>query len=330
MNEEKIVRLTDENIQRSRRYYGGASCGKLGILWENECYLLKFPGNLRETNIKNADTSYTNSSFSEYIGSKIYELLDIDVHKTFLAEYQGKIVVCCKDFLKSYERLWEFSQLKTSMPVLAQDGDILTGNSTDLHETLSVLEKHPDLQNLRDRLEERFWEMFIVDALIGNPDRNNGNWGVISDGYDMRLAPVYDNGSAFHFRRSDRQLETVLESGAAIRTEAYKGRVCVFEENGKKINPYKLILSASNTKCNEALTRIFPRIDQGEIERMIEETPAISELRADFCKAMIDCRIKEVLEPAYKTVLDTTLQQSAFKRRMCEKRLNDIEDELEI
>lgn len=303
MDKIGLVKLTDENIQRSRRYYGGASCGKLGIVWNQECYLLKFPGNLKEANIKNVDTSYTNSSFSEYLGSKIYESAGIDTHKTFLAEYQGKIVVCCKDFLKSYERLWEFSQLKTSMPVLSQDGDVLTGNSAKLSETLTVLKKHPDLEGLREPLEERFWEMFIIDALIGNPDRNNGNWGVISDGYDMRLAPVYDNGSCFHFRRSDRQLEEILESESAIRTEAYKGRVCIFEENGKKINPYKYILSLKNVQCNAALARIVPRIDQEKIYDIIDETPALSKLRATFCKAMVEYRIQDVLEPAYENVM---------------------------
>ena len=303
MNENRLINLTEENVQRSRRYYGGASCGKLGIMWNQEYYLLKFPGSLRETNIKNVGTSYTNSSFSEYIGSKIYESVGIDTHKTFLAEYQGKIVVCCKDFLKSYERLWEFSQLKTSMPILAQDGEVLTGNSTRLPETLTVLKKHPDLADIREPLEERFWEMFIIDALIGNPDRNNGNWGVISDGYDMKIAPVYDNGSSFHFRKSDRQLEAVLESDSAIRTEAYKGRVCVFEENGKKINPYKYILSLKNKKCNEALARIVPLIDQEIIFDIIDETPALTELRAYFCKAMVECRIQEVLKPAYEKIM---------------------------
>ena len=43
-------------------------------------------------------------------------------------------------------------------------------------------------------LENWFWDMFIVDALIGNWDRHNGNWGFLYDTVqdEMKLAPVYD------------------------------------------------------------------------------------------------------------------------------------------
>ena len=33
----------------------------------------------------------------------------------------------------------------------------------------------------REVITERFWDMFIVDALIGNWDRHNGNWGFLYD-----------------------------------------------------------------------------------------------------------------------------------------------------
>ncbi len=43
---------------------------------------------------------------------------------------------------------------------------------------------------------DRFWDMFIVDALIGNFDRHGGNWGFIKKDNQYRIAPVYDNGSS--------------------------------------------------------------------------------------------------------------------------------------
>lgn len=47
-----------------------------------------------------------NNTFSEHIGCKIFQLLDIPVQETFLAKYKrsdGKteIVVACKDFRSS-------------------------------------------------------------------------------------------------------------------------------------------------------------------------------------------------------------------------------------
>ncbi|MFR7404828.1 MAG: HipA domain-containing protein [Coriobacteriaceae bacterium] len=40
-----------------------------------------------------------------------------------------------------------------------------------------------------------FWEMFIVDALLGNFDRHGMNWGFIKRDNAYALAPVFDNRS---------------------------------------------------------------------------------------------------------------------------------------
>ena len=29
------------------------------------------------------------------------------------------------------------------------------------------------------KIKEKFFEMFIIDGLIGNTDRHNGNWGFL-------------------------------------------------------------------------------------------------------------------------------------------------------
>lgn len=49
--------------------------------------------------------------------------------------------------------------------------------------------------------------MFVVDALIGNPDRNNGNWGLIYKDHDiLGLAPIYDNGNCLFDKWSDEKI----------------------------------------------------------------------------------------------------------------------------
>lgn len=322
----ELIRLNEHNIRRSKRYYGGASCGKIGVIYNGENYLLKFPGSLKETQIKNIDTSYSNSSTSEYIGSQIYSLLCIDVHETFLGLYDNKVVVACKDFLADNERLWDFAVLKTSMPIYDAEGDVLTGGSTNLTETLSVIENHPDLENIKDELRNRFWEMFVVDALIGNPDRNNGNWGIISDGSHFRLSPVFDNGSSFHFRKSDGQLKEILKSKSEMQIQAYKGRVCIFEEDGKRINPYKFISSLQNEDCNKAVKRIVPRINLDKIFQIIDETPDLSEIRKTFCKDTVKIRTEDVFLPAYeKLQLMEKQQGSTFSNFLKSKKKSSLQ-----
>ena len=54
--------------------------------YNDEQYMLKFP----PYPTRNKDMSYTNSCISEYIGCKIFELLDIPVQETMIGAYATK------------------------------------------------------------------------------------------------------------------------------------------------------------------------------------------------------------------------------------------------
>lgn len=55
--------------------------------------------------------------------------------------------------------------------------------------------------------------MFIVDALIGNWDRHNGNWGFLynNDTDEITLAPVYDCGSCLFPQADEEIMRKTLE-----------------------------------------------------------------------------------------------------------------------
>lgn len=40
-----------------------------------------------------------NNHICEFLGSHIFEMLGVDVHKTYLGKYKGEFVVACKDFV---------------------------------------------------------------------------------------------------------------------------------------------------------------------------------------------------------------------------------------
>lgn len=56
------------DYKQNQRMYGGTAGRKMGICYNGENYILKFPGNLREQNMKNINLSYSNSPVCEYIG----------------------------------------------------------------------------------------------------------------------------------------------------------------------------------------------------------------------------------------------------------------------
>ncbi len=168
------------NFQQNQRMYGGTAGRKMGITYEGKDYLLKFPGNLKEQQMKNINLSYSNSPVCEYIGSKIYEFVGIHVHKTILGTRNGKTVVACEDFLEDGDRLYEFDKIKVTFEphFLDSNGNETNGVGVDLYEIMMTIQEHPFLQGVQG-VKEHFWNMFVIDALIGNTDRNNSNWGII-------------------------------------------------------------------------------------------------------------------------------------------------------
>ena len=53
------------------------------------------------------------------------------------------------------------------------------GYGTELIDILQTIEEQTLIN--KEELSERFWDMFIVDALIGNWHRHIGNWGFLYD-----------------------------------------------------------------------------------------------------------------------------------------------------
>lgn len=72
-----------------------------------------------------------------------------------------------------------------------------------------------------DGIETRFWKMFIVDAFIGNADRNKGNWRVIRHANGTNeIAPVYDNGNSFNNKWDDTKIQYFLFNKDKLIDEA--------------------------------------------------------------------------------------------------------------
>lgn len=106
---------------RSKRKYGGANGVKIGILIENEPYLLKIYKNVSPWNGKNL-------CFSEYIGCKIFESYGMPAQQTILGKYitdQGDIypAIACKDFCTEGYQLSEFFKTKNSILESSENGN---------------------------------------------------------------------------------------------------------------------------------------------------------------------------------------------------------------
>ena len=150
-----------------KKTYAGANGNKIAVMYQDALYMLKFPGAAR----LNQDMSYANGCISEYLGSHIFALAGIPAQETLLGTYRingkEKIVVACKDFTGTGLVLQDFTSLKNA--VLSSESN---GTGTELSDILDAIEHQMIID--AEVLTQHFWNMFIVDALIGNWDRHNG------------------------------------------------------------------------------------------------------------------------------------------------------------
>lgn len=278
-------------LPRRNKAYAGANGNKISVIYEDEQYMLKFPGVPKQ----NKDMSYSNSCFSEYLGCQIYEILGIPVQKTLIGRFvtsdKEKIVVACRDFTKPGVVLQDFASLKNQMIDSERNG-----YGTELSDILQTFEEQTAVPC--ELLCARFWDMFIADALIGNWDRHNGNWGFLYDTKTdkVTLAPVYDCGSSLYPQADERIMRAVLASKAEQDVRVFEMPTSAITENGKRIRYFDLISSLRYEGCNQALQRIVPRIDMGRICSMIDSTPFLSDLQRQFYETMLALRKERILD----------------------------------
>lgn len=201
--------------------------------------------------------------------------------------------------MENEDRLYEFDKIKVMFKphFLDSNGNETNGVGVDLYEIMMTIQEHPFLRDIGG-VKEHFWNMFVIDALIGNTDRNNSNWGIIlrKDGL-KEIAPVYDNGNCLNCKWDDKKMQIVMDDADKLEAEAYKARRCIFELHGKKINPYHIIGSMEYPECSEAVRRLTPKIGSNmkRIQALINEIPVLSEIQKKFFTTIIEYRYENVL-----------------------------------
>ena len=264
--------------------YSGSEVKKT-LIYNDKKYLVKFPDPIE----KNKNISYINNAYSEYVGSNIFSLSGFNTQNTILGLYyyhdKEKVVCACEDFTDEMHELYEFLNLALSINPDKKIG-------TDFLDILEVLKNMSDSEILT-----KFLDMFIIDAFIGNTNRHNGNWGFLYNKKDgiMEFAPIYDNGSCLNPIFEDREIEKL--DNTELKNIAYNVYSCL-KINNKRIHYFDFIKSRSNKYCNEALLRVFPKIDIPKINDFMNSMEGMSDVRKNFYMEVLSFRYHE-LEKVY-------------------------------
>lgn len=279
--------------------YGGANGNKIHVRYQGNGYMLKFP----PIPGRNKNMSYSNGCISEYLACHIYELLGIKVQETLLGIYtdrrgKEKVVVACRDFTDGGKKLIEFAQLKNACIDSEQNG-----YGTELSSIMETIKEQTLVPY--EEMVQYFWDMFIVDALLGNFDRHNGNWGILVDEENQtaEMAPVYDCGSCLYPQLAVEDMQSVLEKESEIDRRIFVFPTSAVENEGKKLSYFDFISSLKNSDCSAALKRIHARIDMDKINQLITETPFITSVQKEFYQIMLKERKEKILDYSMKLLL---------------------------
>lgn len=260
---------------------------KYEIIIEGHRYIVKFQ--------KNSEIGLLFNHVSEYLGSHIFQVVGIPVQETFLGTCDGTNVVVMKNFLEREDALVAFNGVGESS--LERDKELYQYTYKDITAMLQANMKSTDVKETIDR----FWDMFIVDALIGNFDRHGGNWGFIKRNNQYRIAPVYDNGSSLYPRlNTDEKIAEVLNSEEEIDRRIYTFPTSHIKVKNRKSSYFEVISSRQFEACNAALKRIVPRVDLVRINNIVDDIEGISELRKHFYKFMLQQRFEKILMYTYR------------------------------
>ena len=268
------------------KYYGGSE-RKEGISVDGENYMIKFQ--------KHTAFGKRNNHVSEFIGSHIFEICGFETHKTYLGYRHGEEVVACKDFNVQGKQFVPFNDVGES--TLDQDKETYQYGYEDIME---MLRDNLKLTNVQETIS-MFWRIYIMDALLGNFDRHGANWGFLKEDNKYTIAPIFDNGSCLFPNLVDEaEMEEIMKSEVETDKRIYKFSTSQIKLNGIKSSYFEVINSLQFEECNEALRYVVAKLDMNKAEKLINETPLISETQRLFYKHILTARYDKILLSSFE------------------------------
>lgn len=311
--QDKVIDITNWNfssdfLQGTRHPKGLQDKHILINPQDNKKYFFKDTWRKRENNYQE---EIKHQFWCEYIATKIGESMGLNVPKCYIAISESDqtdfaVGVLSEWYLRPSEQEISGKDIlsgKIEGYIEAYLGD--SQNNNELYTLENILKCTKDIDS--NHLE--FWfKLFLYDALIGNTDRHDENWGIIQTSSETRLTPIYDNGVSLGWREPEKSLIS-FNFDKFFNGFRYKIRLSEDSTNKTYARPQELIeyfLSLTvdirevgyNFLCNykqEELSRILENIDKKLNIRVAEEYK-LSKQRAEFIYSFVEHRYKILIK----------------------------------
>lgn len=133
------------------------------------------------------------------------------------------------------------------------------------------------LDSLDKKLFEGFIKTMIFDALIGEQDRHEENWGIEITNNEYKFSPLYDNGCCL-LREFKNEMYAENYYGGKKNFDAYikKSKTLVYKEDNKKqYKHFELIEYLNENYCDIVQKEILnlKKLTDDAIESIVDRIP---------------------------------------------------------
>lgn len=193
-----MVRIKDFS---SWEKYEGAfeGSGRSEKIWlvnpeNNDIGLFKFPKSI-----------YTTEHLSEKIAADIAKLINVKCMVVEIGRYKERIGSLSYRINKDDEILVEGIQLINKYYPFYKPEILYDEKNKEYYSLEMILNSLGEYKFQRD-----FLKIPIFDFLIGNTDRHQNNWAILKKDEDVKLCPLYDNGSSLCCYITDNNIKGYL------------------------------------------------------------------------------------------------------------------------
>jgi hypothetical protein len=193
-----VVRIKDFS---SWEKYEGAfeGSGRSEKIWlvnpeNNDIGLFKFPKSI-----------YTTEHLSEKIAADIAKLINVKCMVVEIGRYKERIGSLSYRINKDDEILVEGIQLINKYYPFYKPEILYDEKNKEYYSLEMILNSLGEYKFQRD-----FLKIPIFDFLIGNTDRHQNNWAILKKDEDVKLCPLYDNGSSLCCYITDNNIKGYL------------------------------------------------------------------------------------------------------------------------
>ena len=284
---KKILSFEEWEVQSDAPFGSGASSKRL--LVDSKTHqkgIFKFPK-------QHVDGSNTNEYIAEKLAYELAEKLNIPCAKVDLGIFEGKLGSMSYLMLDPVKEdlVHGVDYIFKKHPNYNGDkfSDVITG---EIYSVQMILDCTNELNVVND-----LFKIIIFDCLIGNSDRHHCNWGIIVNKktYDVRVSPMYDNGSSLacyvklqdvenHFQDSNR-MQSLINS---------KSRSRIGWKEIKKPRHFELLQYIKDEYYMETI----------EIVKSIKDN-----LKGEVIDQIIDEYSDEIIHPQFKRLIKFFLRE---------------------